>query len=136
MVGVIVITHLDLGEKLLKAAENILGPQEMCITISLDSSTDMDESMQALKQAVEEVDVGSGVLILTDMFGGTPSNLAMSLLGAGDYEVITGVNLPLLLKLLGNREMELQELAVEVKSAGRQGILVAGEVLRRKVSNG
>ncbi|MGM0646353.1 MAG: PTS sugar transporter subunit IIA, partial [Thermodesulfobacteriota bacterium] len=92
--------------------------------------------ISALQQAVEEVDMGEGVLILTDMFGGTPSNLSMSLLGAGNYEVVTGVNLPLLLKLFGNREMSLEDLAVEVKSAGRQGILVAGEVLRRKVSNG
>ncbi|MFO7717590.1 MAG: PTS sugar transporter subunit IIA [Desulfohalobium sp.] len=136
MVGVIIITHLDLGEALLKAAENILGPQEMCISISLDSNKEMDESISALQQAVEEVDMGEGVLILTDMFGGTPSNLSMSLLGAGNYEVVTGVNLPLLLKLFGNREMSLEDLAVEVKSAGRQGILVAGEVLRRKVSNG
>lgn len=136
MVGVIIITHLDLGETLLKAAENILGAQELCISISLDSNKEMDESISAIQQAVDEVDMGEGVLILTDMFGGTPSNLSMSLLSAGNCEVVTGVNLPLLLKLFANREMALEDLAVEVKSAGRQGILVAGEVLRRKVSNG
>jgi len=135
-VGVVVVTHTDYGGRLLKAAECILGPQEHCRSISVDMSHEVDLTLAALKTAIKETDQGAGVLVLTDMFGGTPTNLSLSLLGTGRLEVLTGVNLPMLIKILGSRTKALEPLAVEAKQAGCQGIVVAGEVLRKKVSEG
>lgn len=136
MIGIVVVTHLDFGERLLRAAEMIMGPQQACVSVSLDISADMHTVLQELKDAVRATEQGEGVLVLTDMFGGTPSNLSLSLLSSNKLEVMTGVNLPMLLKILGGRNKPLAEVVSEAKAAGRQGILVAGEVLRRKVANG
>ncbi|NJB66717.1 PTS system mannose-specific IIA component [Desulfobaculum xiamenense] len=133
-VGVIIVTHTDYGTHLLKAAEVILGPQKACEAIGVDVAQEMDEILKNLREAVQRTDTGAGVLILTDMFGGTPTNLSLSLLGTGPLEVITGVNLPMLLKVLGTRSMDLKKLASEASNAGCQGIVVAGEILRRKVA--
>ena len=133
-VGVVVVTHTDYGTRLIAAAGMILGAQHACVAVSVDTNVAMDATMDALRQAVADVDCGSGVLLLTDMFGGTPTNLSLSLLGTGKLEVITGVNLPMLLKVLGMRSLPLSRLADEAKAAGIQGIVVAGEVLRQKVA--
>lgn len=135
-VGVVIVTHAEYGEHLLNAAEVILGEQEYCEAIGVGVDQEMDEILQNLREAVERVDAGAGVLMLTDMFGGTPTNLSLSLMGSGPLEVITGVNLPMLLKVLGTRSMKLKSLASEAASAGCQGIVVAGEILRRKVAEG
>jgi PTS system mannose-specific IIA component len=135
-VGVVVVTHTDYGSSLLKAAECILGPQEYCRSVSVDVTHDVALTLTELKTAIKETDQGGGVLILTDMFGGTPTNLSLSLLGSGRLEVLTGVNLPMLIKILGSRTKSLEALAVEAKQAGLQGIVVAGEVLRKKVAEG
>ena len=135
-VGVVVVTHTDYGAHLIAAGEMILGPQKDCRAVSVDISQGMDDIVESLKEAVEAVDSGGGVLILTDMFGGTPTNISLSLLGAYKLEVITGVNLPMLLKVLGMRSLPLGKLSDEAKNAGVQGIVVAGEVLRKKVAGG
>ena len=135
-VGVVVVTHTDYGERLIAAAEFILGPQQGCRAVSVDLTKAVDESLAALKAAIKDTDQGGGVLVLTDMFGGTPTNMSLSLLGSGQLEVLTGVNLPMLIKILGSRTRPLQTLAVEAKQAGCQGIVVAGEVLRKKVAEG
>ncbi|EHJ46948.1 PTS system fructose subfamily IIA component [Solidesulfovibrio carbinoliphilus subsp. oakridgensis] len=135
-VGVVVVTHTDYGAWLLKAAEFILGPQERCRCVSVDMTHPVDETLVTLKAAIKDTEQGGGVLILTDMFGGTPTNLSLSLLGTGRLEVLTGVNLPMLIKILGSRTKALETLAVEAKQAGCQGIVVAGEVLRKKVAEG
>ncbi|BDV01467.1 PTS sugar transporter subunit IIA [Thermodesulfomicrobium sp. WS] len=134
MIGVLLVTHGAFGEHLLDAAQTILGPQGGCAVVAVDDSRPMDAILEDIKNAVRHLDHGSGVLILTDMFGGTPSNLSLSLLLQGKVEVVSGVNLPLLLKALTSRSGALHQVALEAKSAGKQGILVAGEVLRRKVS--
>jgi mannose PTS system EIIA component len=136
MVGVVLVTHARFGEELLKSAQMIMGPQERCAALSMDVSTAMDRMLDEIRGAVAQTDIGDGVLILTDMFGGTPSNLSLSLLGKGSIEVVTGMNLPMLLKILGSRTLPLAKLAAEAKGAGKNGILVAGEVLRRKVAEG
>ncbi len=136
IVGVVLVTHIDYGEKLLKAAEDILGKQEACAAVSVDMSTEVEKSLGAIKKAVKATGKGGGVLIVTDMFGGTPTNLSLSLLGAGELEVITGVNLPMLLKILSSRGLPLDKLALEAKTAGCKGIVVAGELLRSKVADG
>lgn len=141
MIGVVIVTHEDYGKQLLQAAEGILGTQDNCAALSVNVNKDMEKSVQEIHTTVKSVDSGEGVIILTDMFGGTPSNLSLSLLGTRQLEVITGVNLPMLLKILEYREQILLEdssvdsIANEVKSAGRQGILVAGEVLKRNVAH-
>jgi len=134
--GVIVVTHTDYGERLLAAAQLILGPQSGCKSIPVDVTSNVEETVRAIRSAIQENDTGNGVLILTDMFGGTPTNLSLSLLGTAHIEVITGVNLPMLLKVLGSRSTPPGDLAREAKKAGVQGIVVAGEVLRQKVADG
>lgn len=134
MIGVLLVTHGAFGEHLLHAAQTILGPQEGCAVVPVDDTRPMDAVLEDIKNHVRRLDRGSGVLILTDMFGGTPSNLSLSLLLQEKVEVVSGVNLPLLLKALTCRTGSLNQVALEAKSAGKQGILVAGEVLRRKVS--
>jgi PTS system mannose-specific IIA component len=133
MIGIVLVTHGELGRMLLETASGIVGETPHCLAVAIDTTKAMDVILDDVKSAVKKCDQGQGVLVLTDMFGGTPTNISLSLLVAGKLEVVTGVNLPLLLKVLGNRETELPKLASEAKSAGKQGILVAGEVLRRRV---
>jgi len=133
--GVVLVTHTEYGAWLLKAAEMILGPQQQCMSISVDVSQEVEQTVQKLKKAVADCDAGAGVMLLTDMFGGTPTNISLSLLGSRELEVVTGVNLPMLLKVLNSRQTPLARLAQEAKEAGMKGIVVAGEILRSKVKD-
>ena len=135
-VGIVVFTHADYGKALMDSAEGILGAQKAYEVLSVDSGVEVEALLAGLRAAVERLDTGSGVVIFTDMFGGTPTNMSLSLLGSGQLEVLTGVNLPMLIKILVSRTRPLQTLAVEAKQAGCQGIVVAGEVLRKKVAEG
>ena len=134
--GVVLVTHTDYGERLLAASEFIIGKQDFCMSVSVDGSQDVQETVEKLKEVVKSCDLGAGTIILTDMFGGTPTNLSLSLLKTANVEVVTGVNLPMLLKVLGSRDNELGKVAIEAKNAGCQGIVVAGEMLRSKVAKG
>ncbi len=131
MIGIILVSHGNFGRSLLDAALMIMGSDDNCAALGVDVSRPMNQIIEELQQKVREMDKGQGVLILTDMFGGTPTNISLSLLGNRKTEVITGVNLPMVLKALGGRDKKLQDLAQEVKGAGKQGILVAGDVLKR-----
>ena len=131
-VGIVIVTHADYGAALLRAAEHILGPAQDCASIQVDINCDVSETVNRLKEAVALLDTGKGVLVLTDMFGGTPTNLSLSLIGGGNIEVLTGVNLPMLLKAMGNRDKSLKELSEIAYIAGCDGIAVAGELLRSK----
>jgi PTS system mannose-specific IIA component len=122
MVGVILVTHGQFGNYLLEAAQTILGPQEQCTHIAVEGSIDMAALLTNLKSTVKRMESGDGVIILTDMFGGTPSNISLSLLQPGKVDVLTGVNLPMLLRILGMRDQELSELAQNAKNAAIQGI--------------
>ena len=134
--GIIVVTHADYGTALLRAAEVILGPVQDCTCIQLDVSVDVETTVSRLKEAVERLNTGNGVMVLTDMFGGTPTNLSLSLLGArDDVEVVTGVNLPMLLRVLSNRKLPLAEQAELALKAGCDGIIAAGQVLRGKTDS-
>ena len=130
--GIIIITHCNYGAALLNAAESILGPLPNCTAMSVDISADVKETIQNLRETVEHLKQGNGVLILTDMFGGTPTNLALSLLATHNVEVVTGANLPMLLKVFSAREKKLEELAQLAGEAGAKGIVVAGNMLRNK----
>lgn len=131
--GVVLVTHVDYGAGLLRAAEMILGPLADCSSIQVDASLDVEKTVARLKEAVSLLDKGNGVIILTDMFGGTPTNLSLSLLGTGAIEVVTGVNLPMLLKVFEARRVALAELADIALEAGRKGIDSASRILRSKV---
>ena len=131
-VGIVIVTHVDYGAALLRAAEHILGPAQDCTSIQVDINYDVSETVNRLKEAVSLLDTGKGVLVLTDMFGGTPTNLSLSLMSSGNIEVLTGVNLPMLLKVMGNRDKNLKELSEIACVAGCDGIAVAGDLLRNK----
>jgi PTS system mannose-specific IIA component len=135
MAGVLLVTHGQFGHALLEAAENILGDINDCQCIGIDVARGMDVLLDEIKTTIKKLASDDGVLILTDMFGGTPTNLSLSLMGTLQVEVITGVNLPMLLKILSSNDSSLAKLASEAKSAGKQGIQVAGELLRRKVGD-
>lgn len=132
LVGVIVASHVDYGSAMLRTAEFILGQQSDCSSISVDVAQDVSETVCRLTDAAQRLDKGSGVIILTDMFGGTPTNLALSLLATHNVEVVTGVNLPMLLKVFTSRDKKLDELARIAGEAGTKGIVVAGSMLRNK----
>lgn len=135
-VGVLVVTHGEFGAALLDAAQMILGQQSGVFAVSVQVSRGVDEIVLALKAGLADLETGLGVLVLTDLFGGTPTTLSLSLLKTGNIEVVAGVNLPMLLKVLQSRQMKLSELAAQAKEAGRQGIVVPGEMLRKKAAGG
>jgi PTS system mannose-specific IIA component len=126
MVGAIVLTHSFVGRELIATAEYLLGKMEGIVAVSLDGKSDAIEARKIISEAIRSVDEGEGVLILTDLFGGSPSNLAFSFLHQGKIEVITGVNLPMVLTFWNYRKgRDLVELAACVKLSGRRNILVA-----------
>lgn len=133
-VGIVIVTHVDYGSALLKAAEFIVGPVQDCVCIQVDAGQEVEETVARLKDAIRRLSTGHGVLVLTDMFGGTPTNLSLSLLGTRtDVEVVTGVNLPMLLKVLTQRQTPLMELAETAIEAGIEGIIAAGKMLTSKI---
>jgi len=131
-VGVLVVTHGAFGAALLEAGQMIVGPQEGTESVSVLVSRGVDELIAELKAALSRLEHGLGVLVLTDLFGGTPTTLSLSLRKLGNIEVVAGVNLPMLLKVLQGRTVPLAELAAQAKTAGLQGIVVPGEMLRKK----
>ncbi len=133
-IGVVIVTHTDYGQKLLAAAEMILGQQQNVRTVSVEVGVDTADTVRTLGTSIKDVEQGGGVIILTDMFGGTPTNLSLSLMAQHRIEVVTGVNLPMLIKILSSRTKPLVQLAADAKTAGVQGIVVAGEILRKKVA--
>lgn len=132
MIGLIVCTHHSLGQALIDTAEMIVGPYGGAAVVAVRPGDDMDAVVTALRAAKAEVDTGAGTLVMCDMFGGTPSNLSLSLLDE-NVEVVTGVNLPMLLKFFTSRSSDaLAEVAQTIRDHARQNILVAGELLRGK----
>ena len=134
MIGVLITTHGNLGSEFMKVAEMIKGTIMNVMHISMDQTKGVEELKKEITTAIRKLDQGQGVLILTDLFGGTPSNLSLSLLKEGKVEVVTGVNLPMLLKLSDLREkMKLQDFAMHIRDYGRKNIYLASEILKKKV---
>ena len=128
-IGIIVVSHCNLAAELVRVAELIVGPLVNCKSICFDSHQAVDEMTRQLRAGIKEVDAGKGVLILTDLFGGTPANISLAFLGP-KVEVICGANLPMLIKLAGSRQSEnLAELASTIKEYGKRHISLASEVL-------
>jgi PTS system mannose-specific IIA component len=131
MIGLVLVTHGDLAKEFVKALEHVVGPQKQVAVICIGPEDDMEQRRSDILDAVAQVSDGSGVVILTDMFGGTPSNLAISVMNGGSIEVIAGLNLPLLVKLAKVRGEKPMPVAVsEAKEAGRKYINVASQVLQ------
>lgn len=130
MIGLILVTHGRLADQFLEAMEHVVGPQDNIATVCIGPSDDMEKRRADIAKAIDTVDTGNGVIVLTDLFGGTPSNLAISLLDAGRVEVIAGINLPMLIRLAGARKSMSVVQAVEAaQTAGRNYITVASELL-------
>ncbi|MBB4154094.1 PTS system mannose-specific IIA component [Sphingomonas jinjuensis] len=130
MIGLVLVTHGRLAEEFVTAMVHVVGPQERVATISIGPDDDMEERRADIAAAIETVDVGRGVIVLTDLFGGTPSNLAISLMRRGHVEVIAGMNLPMLIRLGSARKsMKVVEAVAAAREAGRKYISVASEVL-------
>jgi mannose PTS system EIIA component len=130
MIGLVIVTHGGLAREFLAALEHVVGPQVQLETISIAPDDDVEARRQDILAAVRRVDTGAGVALLTDMFGGTPSNLAISILDVANVEVIAGVNLPMLVKLASVRgDVPLAKAVDLAKEAGRKYISVASQVL-------
>ena len=130
MIGLVIVTHGKLADEFVAALEHVVGPQKMIETVCIGPDDKMDNRRQDILDAVAAADTGAGVIVLTDMFGGTPSNLAISILKEANIEVIAGVNLPLLVKLAGVRKSaNLQTAVGEAYHAGRKYIKLASGLL-------
>ncbi len=130
MIGIVLVTHGRLANEFCYALEHVVGPQKQIISIAIGANDDMEQRRQDILDAVDEVESGNGVAILTDMFGGTPSNLAISIMIPGKIEVLAGVNLPMLIKLASVRhECDIKVAIEEAKESGRKYINVASELL-------
>ena len=131
MIGLLIISHCDLGKELLNAAELIFGRLEAARAISIKQTTESEELLKMIAGDIKALDSGQGVLLLTDMFGGTPSNLSLSFLKEEMVEVLTGVNLPMVVEVAQNRErLSLNELGEKAQEAGIRGIALAGKLLK------
>ncbi len=130
MIGMVLVTHGRLAEEFVAALEHVVGPQRNVRAVCIGPDDDMEERRKQIKDCVAKVDDKDGVVLLTDMFGGTPSNLAISLMAKGKVEVLAGVNLPMLIKLASARETQgLEDAVAAAQEAGRKYINLASALL-------
>ncbi|MCF3627650.1 PTS sugar transporter subunit IIA [Thalassospiraceae bacterium LMO-SO8] len=133
MIGLVVVTHGNLATEMISALEHVVGPQPDVAAVCIGPEDDMEERRAEIMERVEQVESGEGVVVLTDMFGGTPSNLAISILDRANVEVIAGINLPMLVKLASVRKTEPLAKAVEAaQEAGRKYINIASRLLTQE----
>jgi PTS system mannose-specific IIA component len=133
MIGMVLVTHGRLAIEFRAALEHVVGRQKQIETVTIGPEDDMDQRRSEILDAVKNVDSGDGVVVLTDMFGGTPSNLAISVMGSGKTEVVAGINLPMLIKLASVRgDCDLEQAVGQAQDAGRKYINVASRVLAGK----
>jgi PTS system mannose-specific IIA component len=132
MIGIVVVSHGKLAKELVSATEHVVGQQERFRSISIEVEDDIEARREQIRETARACDSGKGVIIVTDMFGGTPSNLAMSIMSSADVEVISGVNLPMLIKLAEVRaDLTMKEAASIAADAGRKYINIASELLAK-----
>ncbi len=131
MIGLVVVGHAGLAVELIRAAEMIVGPMEAAAAVEINPDDSVEVIKAALDLAIESV-ASEGIIIMTDMFGGTPSNMSLSFLQENRIEVLTGVNLPMLIRFASDREkLGVAELAAQVRDSGREGVAVAGDYLKK-----
>ena len=135
MIGLVLVTHGRLAREFVQAMEHVVGPQKNVAEICIGPDDDMEKRRQEIIESVKRVNDGDGVVLLTDMFGGTPSNLAISVLDQGQVEVIAGINLPMLIKLASVRKgSSLKQAVADAQEAGRKYINVASQLLSEESS--
>lgn len=133
MIGMVLVTHGHLATEFRAALEHVVGPQKQIVSISIGPEDDMERRRREIIDAIAEADSGDGVVVLTDMFGGTPSNLAISVMNGGKVEVLAGINLPMLIKLASVREnTPLEQAVLQAQDAGRKYVYIASRVLNAK----
>ena len=137
MVGLLVVTHGKLAEELVAAARKIVGDLPRVEAIAIGWDEDVGVASKSIGDAIHRLDEGEGTLVLTDMFGGTPTNLSLTFLQSGKVEIVTGVNLPMLIKFSNLRELaKLDEVAAKIRDQGRKAIYAASEVLKSGADKG
>jgi PTS system mannose-specific IIA component len=130
MIGLILVTHGRLAEEFIHAMEHVVGRQDAIVAVCIGPNDDMEMRRAEIRKAIRSVDTGEGAIVLTDLFGGTPSNLAISLLKAGQVEVLAGINLPMLIRLATARKsMDIMAAVAAARDAGRNYITIASEFL-------
>lgn len=135
MIGIVIVSHDHIGSEMLSVTKKILPDLEGIAAIAINSNASVEANRQKIAAAIAEVDKGKGVLLLSDMFGGTPSNLCISFLGKEKLEVISGINLPMLIKLAGDKSRHKFEDLVEfIRDYGRKNIVIASKVLEGKIA--
>jgi mannose PTS system EIIA component len=133
MIGMVLVTHGHLATEFRAALEHVVGPQKQIAAISIGPEDDMERRRAEIIEAIRAADTGEGVVLLTDMFGGTPSNLAISVMDGGKVEVLAGVNLPMLIKLASVRDTQpLEQAVLQAQDAGRKYVYIASKVLNAK----
>ena len=133
MIGLVLVTHGCLAEEFVAAMEHVVGHQDQVTPMSIGPEDDMEQRRKDILDAVAEADTGDGVVVLTDMFGGTPSNLAISIMDKANVEVIAGINLPMLIKLASVRvNASLEEAVASAQESGRKYINIASKLLTGK----
>ncbi len=133
MIGMVLVTHGHLATEFRAALEHVVGPQKQLISISIGPEDDMERRRSDIIAAIKQADTGDGVVVLTDMFGGTPSNLAISVMNGGKIEVLAGINLPMLIKLASVRDSQpLEQAVLQAQDAGRKYVYIASKVLNSK----
>jgi len=133
MVGLVIVCHGNMGTELISVAEMVVGRMDTAVAVSVGSRVDVDRARDEIGAAISKVRSKDGVLVLTDMFGGTPSNLALAFLDEDNVEVLTGVNLPMIIKFANHRkDKDLKELVRLVREGGVKSIIVASEMLHQK----
>ncbi len=136
MIGILILTHGELADEFLKTARMIgLSSEERVMALGVDPSMSPDTLRESLGKVIRDINDGDGVLILTDLFGGTPTNLSLSFLNEGKVEVLTGLNLPMVIKAVNSRETcDVRALARIASEAGKENIYLAGDVLRQRMA--
>ncbi|NBO19043.1 MAG: PTS sugar transporter subunit IIA [Proteobacteria bacterium] len=133
MIGIVVVTHGKLAEAFVAVTEHVVGKQAQMLAVGIEPEDDAEQARERILQAIQSVDTGEGAVILTDMFGGTPSNLAISVMKADGVEVVAGVNLPMMIKLASVRgKVSMQDAVNQAQDAARKYINVAGNLLTGK----
>ena len=133
MIGIVLVTHGNLAREFIAALEHVVGPQQCVAAVCIGADDDMEKRRAEILESAKACDTGDGVIVLTDMFGGTPSNLAISVMTEGRVEVVAGANLPMLIKLASVRETSsLSQAVAQAQDAGRKYIYVASRILNGK----
>ena len=133
MLGIVLVSHGNLSKEMLKVAEHVVGPQTGIECVSIFTEDDVEQKRHEILERTSAVDTGDGVVIVTDMFGGTPSNLAISIMEERNIEVISGMNIPMLVKLMRERNESIPDAVISAQEAGRKYINIASQLLKTDV---